>query len=131
MTANSTVVDTIVKKILILSAKLRPDSEVREIQKWLERALVRSHLEIIVRWKVRGHDLQRALLYHESQIVHFFGHGTDSDGLVLTKKGTRHTTGCRKREVLIKTSVGDRAAIEVDVGFYDAIGFGRSIGVGR
>lgn len=89
MTAHLTVVDTRVKKILILSAnpnntsKLRLDEEVREIQAGLQRAKKREQFEIISRWAVRVDDLRRALLDHEPQIVHFSGHGSGNDGLAL------------------------------------------------
>lgn len=134
MTANSTVVDTIVKKILILSAnpkntsKLRLDSEVREVQAGLERALVRSHLEIISRWKAWGNNLRCALLDHEPQIVDFSGHGTQSDGLALTNHSG--DSQLASTQSLVR-AVGYRAAIEFAVGFYDAIGVGRSVGVGN
>ena len=172
MTANSTVVDTIVKKILILSAnpkntsRLRLDSEVKEIQASLERAQVRSHLEIITRWKVRVNNLRRTLLNHEPQIVHFSGHGTQSNGLALTSSSPDSQLASTQSLVrlfkLLKNKVecvllnacysevqaqavnqniddvigmnrafGDRAAIEFAVGFYDAIGVGRSVGVGN
>lgn len=77
------------KKILILSAnpintdRLRLDEEVREIQSALERSRRREQFELIPRWAVRIDDLRRALLDHEPQIVHFSGHGTGTDGLVL------------------------------------------------
>jgi AAA-like domain/CHAT domain len=78
-----------VKKILILSANptntsmLRLDEEVREIQAGLERAKSRDKFEIITKWAVRSDDLRRALLDYEPEIVHFSGHGSGEDGLVL------------------------------------------------
>jgi hypothetical protein len=78
-----------VKKILILTAnpkntdKLRLDDEVHEIEEELQISRSREQFEIISKWAVRPIDLRRALLYHDPQIVHFSGHGTGSDGLVL------------------------------------------------
>jgi AAA-like domain/TIR domain/CHAT domain len=78
-----------VKKILILAANpkdttnLRLNEEVREIQTGLERSRQRDQFEIISRWAVRPNDLQRALLDHEPQIVHFSGHGAGTQGLIL------------------------------------------------
>ncbi|MBW4476040.1 MAG: AAA-like domain-containing protein [Tolypothrix brevis GSE-NOS-MK-07-07A] len=77
------------KKILILTANpkdtdnLRLNEEVREIQTGLERSRSRDQFEIISRWAVRPNDLQRALLDHEPQIVHFSGHGAGTQGLIL------------------------------------------------
>ncbi|MBD2778511.1 AAA-like domain-containing protein [Iningainema tapete] len=167
MTANLTVVDSIVKKILILSAnpqrtsKLRLDEEVREIQAGLERAKRREQFEIITKWAVRVDDLRRALLDYEPQIVHFSGHGAGSDGLALeNNSGNLQLVSTRSLARLFKLFqdkvecvllnacysevqaqaihqnvdcvigmsqvVGDRTAIEFAVGFYDALGAGRS-----
>ena len=77
------------KKILILSAnpintnKLRLDEEIREIRAALERAQNREVFELITREAVRIDDLGRTLLDNKPQIVHFSGHGTGTDGLVL------------------------------------------------
>lgn len=77
------------KKILILSAnpkntdQLRLDEEVREIQSALERSRSREEFQLITKWAVRIDDLRRALLDEEPQIVHFSGHGTGTDGIVL------------------------------------------------
>ncbi len=77
------------KKILILSAnpintdRLRLDEEVRSIQLALERSRSREQFELIFRGAVRIDDLRRALLDNEPQVVHFSGHGTGTDGIVL------------------------------------------------
>jgi CHAT domain len=77
------------KRILILSANpkntsnLRLDEEIREIQASLKLAKNREHFEIVSAFAVRVDDLRRALLDHEPSIVHFSGHGSGSDGLVL------------------------------------------------
>ena len=77
------------KKTLILTAhpkhtdKLRLDEEVREIQEGLHRSRSRDQFEIIARLVVRPNDLRRTLLDYEPQIVHFSGHGANTEGLVL------------------------------------------------
>jgi hypothetical protein len=77
------------KKILILTAnpkntdRLRLDEEVREIQAALEQSKNRDQFEVMTRWAVRVDDLQPILLDHEPQIVHFSGHGGESQGLAL------------------------------------------------
>ena len=78
-----------VRKILLLSAnptdtsKLRLDKEVREIEAGLERAKGREEFEIIPKLAVRTEDLRRALLDFNPQIVHFCGHGSGENGLIL------------------------------------------------
>ncbi|MBW4568068.1 MAG: CHAT domain-containing protein [Tolypothrix carrinoi HA7290-LM1] len=77
------------KKILILSAnpintgRLRLDKEMREIQLALERSRSCEEFELISRGAVRIDDLRRALLDNEPQVVHFSGHGTGTNGIVL------------------------------------------------
>ena len=87
-----TVIDRIVKKILILSAnpkntsKLRLDEEVREIEAGLERCKYREQFQIISKWAVRSDTLRQALLDREPSIVHFCGHGSGTQGLALENK---------------------------------------------
>ncbi len=77
------------KKILILLAnpqntdKLRLDQEVRGIQDSLQRSKNREQFEIVTEWAVQVDDLRRALLTYEPNIVHFSGHGSQGQGLVL------------------------------------------------
>lgn len=77
------------KNILILSAnpintdKLRLDEEVREIRAALERAQNREAFKLIPIGAVRIDDLRQMLLDNNPQIVHFSGHGTGTDGLIL------------------------------------------------
>ncbi len=77
------------KKILILSAnpintnRLRLDEEVREIREALKRAQKREAFQLIPIGAVRIDDLRRTLLDNKPQIVHFSGHVTESNDLVL------------------------------------------------
>ncbi len=86
------MLDSIVKKILILSAnpkntsKLRLDEEVREIEASWERCKYREQFQIISKWAVRSDTLRQALLDHEPLIVHFCGHGVGAEGLALENK---------------------------------------------
>jgi len=156
-----------VKKILILSAnpkstsQLRLDEEVRNIHTRLEHSKNRDQFEVITRLAVRVDDLHHALLYKEPQIVHFCGHGSGSDGLMLVNNSGElqfvSTKSLAKLFKLFKDKVecvllnacysevqakaihqnidyvigmnqaiSDRAAIKFTVGFYDAIGAGKS-----
>jgi uncharacterized protein YjbI with pentapeptide repeats len=77
------------KTILILAANprgtstLRLDEEVREIDAGLQRAKKRELFDLKQRWAVRVQEVYQSLLDFKPQIVHFSGHGTGDDGLVL------------------------------------------------
>ncbi|MEA5470695.1 metallophosphoesterase [Spirulina sp. 06S082] len=64
-------------------ARLRLDKEVREITEGLQLAKQRDRFVIEQRWATRPQDLRLALLDLNPEIVHFCGHGTGDDGLVL------------------------------------------------
>ncbi|MGC1309426.1 MAG: CHAT domain-containing protein [Phormidesmis sp.] len=74
------------KVILFLAAnpvstqRSRLDEEVREIEAGLQRSKHRDRFTLKQQWAVRPRDLQRAMLDHQPQIVHFAGHGA---GLTL------------------------------------------------
>lgn len=56
--------------------------EVRTITESIQRSQSKQAIQLVSQWAVRPQDLQRALLEHQPQIVHFSGHGTD-DGLLF------------------------------------------------
>jgi hypothetical protein len=78
-------------KILILTANpkfpnyqpLRLDAEVRQIEEALRRSQHRNRFQLGIQLATRTKDLRRALLDHQPQIVHFSGHGSGEQGLVL------------------------------------------------
>jgi retron-type reverse transcriptase len=78
-----------VKKILILAsapynqARLRLDREAREIDESLRRSNNREQFELNPKMAVRPDDLRRALLEGKPHVIHFSGHGTGQDGLLL------------------------------------------------
>lgn len=78
-----------VKTILILASNpkttlpLRLDEEVREIDAGLQRAKKRELFDLKQRWAVRVQDIYQALLDFKPQFVHFSGHGSGDNGLVL------------------------------------------------
>lgn len=75
------------KTILFLAANPKNSTpldltrEVKEIEAGLERAQNKFHLEPV--WAATPSDVQRAMLDHKPQIVHFSGHGMGESGLVL------------------------------------------------
>ncbi len=86
-------------KLLILTANptlssqapLRLDAEVRLIEEALRRSQYRDRFEILTKLATRTTDLRRSLLDYRPQIVHFSGHGTGENGLVLeTDSGQMH-----------------------------------------
>ncbi len=85
------------KRILILASNpkgplvLDLDREIRDIREGLRRSQNRDQFDIEARGAVRPIDLRRAMLEVEPQIVHFCGHGSGEDGLVLEDdKGNEH-----------------------------------------
>jgi len=76
-------------KILFLAANpadtpmLRLDQEVRAMDEALRQAEYRERFEIIQHWAVRVSDLQSCLLRHTPDIVHFSGHGSGVNEIVL------------------------------------------------
>ncbi len=180
-----------IRTILILAAnskdasRLRLDEEVRDISEGLTRSQYRDRFALQSKWAVRPRDIQRSLLDHSPQIVHFCGHGqgTASVADIATSRklvpldqaaagseaGLVFEDDAGKMKLVDGTSlaglfrlfadrvecvvlnacysetqataiaqhipyvigmnraIGDRAAIEFSVGFYDALGAGRSI----
>jgi hypothetical protein len=75
-------------KILFLAAnpggsQLQLDREAREITAKIRAAEHRDSLELITRWAVRPDDLQQALLETKPHVLHFSGHGSRSEEIVL------------------------------------------------
>ncbi len=80
-------------KILILASNPRGDlklnEEIRDLQGVIERSRNREQLEVEVGLAVRPGDLQELLLKHNPEVVHFCGHGTGEQGLVLQNDAGR------------------------------------------
>jgi hypothetical protein len=75
--------------ILMLSANpksmapLRLEEEMREVEAGLMRSSLRDNFRLVTQSAVRPSDMQRAILEYSPQVVHFSGHGTGDQGLVL------------------------------------------------
>ena len=80
-------------KILFLAANptdtstLRLGEEVRQIDEKILFGSVRDSFELLQHHSVRTSDLQRALLRHRPHIVHFSGHGNETQEIVLEDSG--------------------------------------------
>jgi len=77
-------------KILLLAAnpvdagyRLRLDEEAREIDEKIQAGSKRDAFEVVSQWAIRSSDLQKALMRHQPDIVHFSGHGNKKEGIVL------------------------------------------------
>ncbi|MFG6094853.1 TIR domain-containing protein [Leptothoe sp. ISB3NOV94-8A] len=65
------------------TGRLRLDQELRDISEGLQRAQKREQFNLEQRLAVRPHDIQRAVLDVNPQIIHFSGHGGGDQGLVF------------------------------------------------
>lgn len=76
-------------KVLFLAAnpqdqtQLRLDEEIRAITERVRASEYRDSVKLISMWAVRPADLLQALNEHKPHIVHFSGHGSDTDELVF------------------------------------------------
>lgn len=82
-----------VNTILVIGASpqdvepLRIAAEVRAIESALAGAPLRDAFHVASESALRIDDLQRLLLYHRPQIVHFIGHGASDSHLILEDDG--------------------------------------------
>lgn len=155
------------KTILIAAAnpsnetRLRLDIETRDIDEGLRLSKYRERFVLKQQWATRQRDLRRAMQEHEPEIVHFCGHGSGEQGIVLeSEDGKSHLirtealanffklfTGKVECVVLnacysevqaeeiakyipyvigMSEGIGDKAAIEFAVGFYDSLAAGNA-----
>ena len=81
------------KKILILTSNPRNDlkltREIKDLKNVIKRSQNQSQLETEFELEVHPENLQDLLLEHEPRIVHFCGHGTGEQGLVLENNAGR------------------------------------------
>ena len=75
------------KKILILTSNPRNDlklyREIKDLKNVIKRSKNQSQFKTEFELEVHPEELQELLLEHEPRIVHFCGHGTGEQGLVL------------------------------------------------
>jgi class 3 adenylate cyclase len=65
------------------SPGLRLDEEIREISAKIRGSKYRDSLKLRSRWAVRPDDLQQALLEEQPDILHFSGHGSQEEEIIL------------------------------------------------
>lgn len=62
---------------------LRLDEEAREIEEMIRKAKHRDSVKFVTKWAVRPLDILQAINEYDPTIVHFSGHGTEQNDLVL------------------------------------------------
>src|SRR5579864_3302784 len=135
--------------------RLNLDQEVREIENGLRHS--RKCFDIKHLWAAQPQDLRRALLDYKPSYVHFCGHGTGRDGIVLEGHLVdadalaglfglfSDTVKCVVLNACYSTiqaqaiarhvdfvigmnkAIGDSTAIEFATAFYDTLGAGESV----
>jgi hypothetical protein len=70
------------------------DEEIRAITARIQAAEHRDLVELVSAWAVRPDDLQPLLLKHRPHVVHFSGHGSNTEQLILKdSNGLPHPVG--------------------------------------
>jgi hypothetical protein len=116
------------RKIKVLFLAANPDAtrplslgeEVRRIEDEIRASARRHALELISKWAVQPEDLQRALLEHRPQVLHFSGHGS-RDGELLLERGSepiprgaaRHLAGSASDGGVLPGVVGQSALVRL------------------
>lgn len=76
-------------KILFLSSnpkdisRIRLDEELREVDERIQLGKFRDRFELIPQLAVRPRDIGRALMRYQPHVLHFSGHGSPTEGIVL------------------------------------------------
>ena len=136
------------------------DKQVREIEAKIRASEYRDVLELMSAWAVRPDDLIQQLLEHKPHIVHFTGHGTLTEEIIL--EGSDGQPKAVSKEALVELfrtlkdnlqvvlliacfsepqaraiaevvdcAVGMNSAVEVNAAMIFAASFYRALGFGR
>ena len=90
------------------TGQLALDEEVREIEAKIRTAEHRENLKLISKWAVRPDDLLQALNQHDAGIVHFSGHGSESEEIILkSDQGDPQAVSKAALSALFKTLRGN------------------------
>ena len=132
------------------------NEEIRDLQNVIQDSRDREELDIHIELEVESTKLQHLMLDHQPNIVHFCGHGAGKDGLVFRDckidadhlshifESCQHYLQCvvlnacysevQANEIVkyipyvigINNTIADKDAIAFSIGFYQALGYGRS-----
>lgn len=121
--------------------QLRLDEEIREIQKKIRESEYRNSINFKSIWATRPTDLLQAINEYQPTIVHFSGHGSDQDELILqddngmTKPVRKETivelfkfSSNKIKLVIFNTCFSENQALGIISHIPAAIGMGDSIG---
>jgi hypothetical protein len=76
-------------KILFLASnpknisRIRLDEELREVDERIRLGDCRDQLMLVSHFAVRPRDLMQGMLRHKPHVLHFSGHGSPADGIIL------------------------------------------------
>lgn len=123
------------------SSRLRLDEEVRNIKAALDSSEFRDKFEIVQCWAVKVTDIQSHLLRYKPDIVHFSGHGSSSNEIILEdERGNCHPVSTRAlsrlfsilnkniRCIVLNACYSQEQAIEMSKYIDCVIGMSKSIG---
>ncbi|MGK7948289.1 MAG: SIR2 family protein [Xenococcaceae cyanobacterium] len=132
------------------------NDEMRDVQNVIRQSQAREEFEIAFAPSVKSTDLQDLMSDHKPNMVHFCGHGAGQDGLVFRDRKIdagklshifeycQHYLQCmvlnacysevQANEIVkyipyvigINNTIADKDAIAFSMGFYSALGYGRS-----
>lgn len=94
-------------------SSLRLDEEVRSIQEMLRKSLHRDSITFHSFWATRSLDILQALNENSPTVVHFSGHGSDRDELVL--QDNKGDTKLVTKEAIVQTMVATESNIRLVV----------------
>ncbi|MFH2123441.1 MAG: CHAT domain-containing protein [Pseudomonadota bacterium] len=122
-------------------SQLRLDEEIRSVTKKIRESEYRDAVELKSVWAVRPTDLLQAINEHKPTIVHFSGHGSNNDELVLQDdSGDTKLVSLRSivemfkvvasgiKLVVFNTCFSENQANEIIAHIPSAIGMNTSIG---
>ena len=95
------------------TSALRLGEEVREIHEKIRFGSVRDSFELIQHQAVRVGDLQRILLDDKPHIVHFSGHGSPTEELVLEDKGGKSSPVAKEAIATLFRILSDNVQVVV------------------
>lgn len=90
------------------SMPLRLDEEARSIQEMIRKSEHRNSVKLETRWATRPIDILQAINELNPDIVHFSGHGSDTDELVLQNADGSHKLVSKEAIVQTMMTLSDK-----------------------
>lgn len=105
------------------TGQLRLDEEARAIHETITKSKHRDSVEFVTRWAVRSFDILQAINEINPDVIHFSGHGTDTDELVLQNTDGSHKLITKEAIVGTIATVSDKVKL---VFFNTCFSFGQA-----